>query len=103
MYKFFFKKFFDVITLLGSMKLPNIVSDINGCNKIIENNINGLVIKLKCVDAIYEAMTNITSDKSLFNKLRLNSRDSIKIKYEREVYWSLLLKEYEEFINENLA
>ena len=61
MYKFFFKKFFDVITLLGSMKLPNIVSDINGCNKIIENNINGLVIKLKCVDGIYDVMIKITS------------------------------------------
>ena len=89
--------------LLDTMSLPSIVSDINGCNKIIENNINGLVLKLKCVDAIYDAMIKITSDKSLFNKLRLNSRDSIKIKYEREVYWGLLLKEYEKRINKNLA
>jgi glycosyltransferase involved in cell wall biosynthesis len=86
----------------GAMKLPSIVSDINGCNEIIENNINGLVIKLKCVDAIYDAMIKITSDKSLFNKLRLNSRYSIKIKYEREVYWGLLLKEYESIINKDL-
>jgi hypothetical protein len=48
-------------------------------------------------------MIKITSDKSLFNKLRLNSRDSIKMKYEREVYWSLLLKEYKSLINKNLA
>ena len=83
-------------------KLLNKVSNINGCNEIIENNINRLVIKLKCVDAIYDAMIKITSDKLLFNKLRLNSRDSIKIKYEREVYWGLLLKEYESIINKNL-
>ena len=88
--------------LLDTMSLPSIVSDINGCNKIIENNINGLVLKLKCVDAIYDVMIKITSDKSLFNKLRSNSRDSIKIKYEREVYWGLLLKEYESIINKNL-
>jgi len=92
----------NVIMQAGAMKLPSIVSDINGCNEIIKNNINGLVIKLKCVDAIYDAMIKITSDKSLFNKLRLNSRDSIKIKYEREVYWGLLLKEYESIINKNL-
>ena len=92
----------NVVMQAGAMKLPSIVSDINGCNEIIENNINGLVIKLKCVDAIYDAMIKITSDKSLFNKLRLNSRDSIKIKYEREVYWGLLLKEYESIINKNL-
>ena len=84
------------------MRLPSIVSDINGCNEIIENNINGLVIKVKSVDAIYNAMIKITSDKPLFNKLRLNSRDKIRIKYEREVYWGLLLNEYESIINKNL-
>ena len=93
----------NVVMQAGAMKLPSIVSDINGCNEIIENNINGLVIKLKCVDAIYDAMIKITSDKSLFNKLRLNSRDIIKIKYEREVYWVLLLKEYEKLINKNFV
>ena len=93
----------NVVMQAGAMKLPSIVSDINGCNEIIENNINGLVIKLKCVDAIYDAMIKITYDKSLFNKLRLNSRDSIKMKYEREVYWSLLLKEYKSLINNNLV
>ncbi|MDC0086565.1 glycosyltransferase family 4 protein [Polaribacter sp.] len=92
----------NVVMQAGAMKLPSIVSDINGCNEIIENNINGLVIKVKSVDAIYNAMINLTSDKPLFNKLRLNSRDSIKIKYEREVYWGLLLKEYESIINKNL-
>jgi glycosyltransferase involved in cell wall biosynthesis len=92
----------NVVMQAGAMKLPSIVSDINGCNEIIENNINGFIIKLKSVDAIYDAMIKITSDKSLFNKLRLNSRDSIKIKYEREVYWGLLLKEYESIINKNL-
>ena len=102
MYKFFFKRFFDVI-MLDTMSLPSIVSDINGCNAIIKNNKNGLVLEVKSVFAIYDAMINLTSDKSLFNKLRLNFRDSIKIKYEREVYWGLLLKEYKSLINKNLA
>ena len=41
----------NVVMQAGAMKLPSIVSDINGCNEIIENNINGLVIKLKCVSS----------------------------------------------------
>jgi len=85
----------NVVLQAGAMGLPSIVSNINGCNEIIENNINGLVIKVKCIDAIYDAMIKITSDELLFNKLRLNSRDSIKIKYEREALWGMLLKEYE--------
>ena len=92
----------NVVMQAGAMKLPCIVSDINGCNEIIENNTNGLVIKVKSVNSIYNAMIKITSDKLLFNRLRLNSRDSIKIKYEREVYWGLLLKEYKYVLNKNL-
>jgi glycosyltransferase involved in cell wall biosynthesis len=88
----------NVVMQAGAMGLPSIVSDINGCNEIIENNINGLVIKVKSIHSIYDAIIKITSNKSLFNILRLNSRDSIKIKYEREVFWSLLLKEYENLI-----
>ena len=88
----------NVVLQAGAMGLPSIVSNINGCNEIIENNTNGLVIKVKCIDAIYDAMIKITSDKILFNKLRLNSRDSIKIKYEREALWGMLLNEYEDLI-----
>ena len=84
----------NVVMQSGAMGSPSIVSNINGCNEIIENNINGLVIKVKSINAIYDAMKKIISDKTLFNKLRLNSRKIIKMKYEREVYWNLLLREY---------
>ena len=93
----------NVVMQAGAMGLPSIVSDINGCNEIIENNVNGLVINVKSIHSIYDAMINLSSDELLFNKLRLNSRDSIKIKYERKVYWGLLLKEYEKLINTNLV
>lgn len=88
----------NVVMQAGAMGLPSIVSDINGCNEIIVNNINGLIIGVKSVQTIYDAMIKITSDKYLFNKLRLNSRDSIKIKYEREAFWGMLLNEYEDLI-----
>ena len=91
----------NVVMQAGAMRLPSIVSDINGCNEIIENNINGLVIKVKNVHTIYDAMINLTSDKLLFNKLRLNSRDRIRINYERISYWNLLLNEYENLIKKN--
>tara|TARA_B110000902_G_scaffold2428_1_gene2724 strand:+ start:224 stop:1393 length:1170 start_codon:yes stop_codon:yes gene_type:complete len=88
----------NVVMQAGAMGLPSIVSDINGCNEIIVNNINGLIIGVKSVQTIYDAMIKITSDKYLFNKLRLNSRDSIKIKYEREAFWGMLLNEYKDLI-----
>tara|TARA_B110000503_G_scaffold141639_1_gene235772 strand:- start:2169 stop:3344 length:1176 start_codon:yes stop_codon:yes gene_type:complete len=90
----------NVVMQAGAMGLPSIVSDINGCNEIIENNVNGLVIKVKSVHAIYDAMMKITSDKYLINKLRLNSRDYIKIKYRREAFWGMLLNEYDGLIKD---
>ena len=49
----------NVVMQSGAMGSPSIVSDINGCNEIIENNINGLVIKVKSINAIYDAMKKI--------------------------------------------
>ena len=84
----------NVVLQAGAMGLPSIVSDINGCNEIIVNNTNGLIIRVKSARAIYDAMIKITSDKHLFDKLSFNSRKSITLKYDRDVYWDLLLNEY---------
>jgi glycosyltransferase involved in cell wall biosynthesis len=84
----------NVVMQAGSMGLPSIVSNINGCNEIIQNNINGLVIKLKSVSAIYDAMLEMYTDKQLYNLIKENTRDIIKQRYERKLFWDLLLREY---------
>ena len=89
----------NVVMQAGAMGLPSIVSDINGCNEIIDNNVNGLIVKVKSINAVYKAMLKISSDKSIFNKLRSNSRSLIKIRYERQLFWDLLLNEYKKLIN----
>jgi glycosyltransferase involved in cell wall biosynthesis len=84
----------NVVMQAGSMGLPSIVSNINGCNEIIQNNINGLVIKIKSVSAIYDAMLEMYTDKQLYNLIKENTRDIIKQRYERKLFWDLLLREY---------
>ena len=89
----------NVVMQAGAMGLCSIVSNINGCNEIIENNENGLIIPVKNTKEILDAMLKICSDKNLFMKLKLNSRSLIKKKYERELFWISLLKEYNDLIN----
>jgi glycosyltransferase involved in cell wall biosynthesis len=89
----------NVVMQSGAMGLCSIVSNINGCNEIIENNKNGLIIPVKNTEEILDAMLKICSDKNLFMKLKLNSRSLIKKKYERELFWISLLKEYNDLIN----
>ena len=93
----------NVVMQAGAMKLPSIVSDINGCNEIIENNVNGIIITVKDTNAIYNSMKKIYYDKDLFKDVKSKSRNAIKKKYEREVYWGLLLNEYKSLIKKNLA
>ena len=49
----------NVVLQAGAMKLPCIVTNINGCNEIISHNENGIIIPVKDALALCEAMTNI--------------------------------------------
>ncbi len=85
----------NVVMQAGSMGLPAIVSDINGCNEIIVNNKNGLIIPVKDQQAISNAMGLMLSDMSLYTTLSANSRSRIVDFYEQKVVWDALLREYD--------
>ena len=84
----------NVVLQAGAMNLPAIVSNINGCNEIITHLENGLIVSVKEVKPLYESMILLIKNPSLCNSLSLNSRERIKLKYERAHFWNLLLKEY---------
>lgn len=86
----------NVVMQANAMGLPAIVTDINGCNEIIENDLNGLIIPVKSKDALKVAMENILKNVTLKNNLTQNARQLIQNKYEREQFWKILLKEYKE-------
>ena len=63
----------NVVMQAGAMNLPCIVSNINGCNEIIEHNINGLIIDVKSCETLFYAMKKIINDKDLLTSLKLNA------------------------------
>ncbi|MCF6307394.1 MAG: glycosyltransferase family 4 protein [Flavobacteriaceae bacterium] len=85
----------NVVLQAGAMGLPSIVTDINGCNEIIEQNTNGLIIPVKDKEALFNAMFLVLNEKQLTEKLKSNSRKSIVKRYQRQVVWDAILKEYE--------
>lgn len=89
----------NVVLQAGSMGLPSIVTDINGCNEIIDNKINGLIIIKKSVSAVYDAMLKMYNNEDLYNKLKSKSRNVIKNKFERKYFWDQLLIEYKSLMN----
>jgi glycosyltransferase involved in cell wall biosynthesis len=85
----------NVVMQAGAMGLPTIVSNINGCNEIVEDGKNGIIIPVKNVIAIEEAVFKIKNDKIFFNNLKKNSREMITSRYEQQLVWNAILAEYQ--------
>ena len=85
----------NVVMQAGAMELPSIVSNINGCNEIIVTKQNGLIIPVKDEKVLLEAMTTVMEDTALYQHLQDNARLMIVNRYEQNVVWRALLKEYQ--------
>ena len=84
----------NVVMQAGAMGLPTIVTDINGCTEIVEDGKNGIIIPVKNVVAIEEAVLKIKNDRAFFNNLKNNSREMITSRYEQQLVWKAILEEY---------
>lgn len=87
----------NVLMQAGAMDLPCIATNINGCNEIIKDNINGFLIPPKNIDALVKAMQKIM-DKKLIIKLSKNCRLMVKEKYDQKYFWKKLLIEYNNLV-----
>jgi glycosyltransferase involved in cell wall biosynthesis len=85
----------NVVMQSGAMGLYSIVSDINGCNEIVQEGVNGTIIPTKNAEALYMAMKQVLDKKDLLSKEKSTYRDMIKKRYERSFVWNELLKEYQ--------
>ena len=94
----------NVVMQAGAMGLPCIVTNINGCNEIIEDGTNGLIIPAKAgissspdenlTQALRHAMQQLSTNTPLYNHLQHNARPMICNRYEQKVVWEALLEEY---------
>ena len=91
----------NVVLQAGAMGLPCIVTDINGCNEIIENGNNGVIIPSRDSECLYQAMREFVSSPASVRKLAAAARPRIARKYDRQMLWKALRDVYQEQI-ENL-
>jgi len=88
----------NVVMQAGAMGLPSIVSNINGCNEIIQEGINGSIIPSKDRESLYTVMHKIISDEAWRKQLAGNARDIIVSHYEQKLVWDALLIEYKHLL-----
>ena len=86
----------NVVMQAGAMGLPSIVTDINGCNEIIINQKNGIIIPVKNTEELTKVML-LNSEK--YQALKKESRNMITSRYEQKVVWNEIMKEYNALLN----
>jgi len=91
----------NVVMEAGAMDLPCIVTDINGCNEIIEDGVNGLIIPPKNKEQLKEKMQLLLENSDLRNRLKQKARSMITSRYEQRMVWEALLKEYWQLESDN--
>ncbi|KDR51456.1 glycosyltransferase family 4 protein [Hoylesella loescheii] len=84
----------NVVMQAGSMKLPSIVTDINGCNEIVTDGINGKIIPPRDSEALLKMMENFLDDLTATNSMARNARTIIQSRYEQRQVWEALREEY---------
>jgi glycosyltransferase involved in cell wall biosynthesis len=80
------------------MGLPSIVSDINGCNEIVKNHVNGIIVAPKNTEQLKNAMASLLNNR---DTVQLNSgeiRKQIQDHYKRQVIWENILEEYNQLL-----
>ena len=84
----------NVVMQAGAMKVPSIVTNINGCNEIITEGENGLIIPVKDVQAIVISMEYFIKNPEIYQMMCVKSRQIIVDNYKHTYVWNELLKEY---------
>ena len=84
----------NVVMQAGAMGLAQIVTDINGCNEIIIDGRNGVIIPKQNEQALYDAMRKLATDKDLTTKMADSARELIASRYRQHEVWEATLKMY---------
>ena len=86
----------NAVLQAGAMSLPSIVTDINGCNEIISDGVNGLIIPVKNEKDLEVAMRKMIDEPENYKKMKNLSRPKVVERYSQQKIWEALLKEYQE-------
>lgn len=83
----------NVVIEAGAMRLPSIVTDINGSREIIIDGKNGVIIPPRDSEALYRAMRAFVTDNERTSEMAGNARSLIASRYE-QTYVRRCLKDF---------
>ena len=84
----------NVVIQAGAMGLAQIVTDINGCNEVVVDGRNGLIVPKQNEEALYEAMRRLATDRELTAQMAASAREMVATRFRQQDVWNELLKMY---------
>jgi undecaprenyl phosphate N,N'-diacetylbacillosamine 1-phosphate transferase len=84
----------NVVMQASCLEVPSIVSNINGCNEIVEHEKTGLIVSPKSAHELFQAMMRMASDPELRRTFARNARERVTKSFDRQFIWAELEKEY---------
>lgn len=84
----------------GAMGCALILSDINGCNEIVDPGKTGWLVPVKDTEALITVMMEARNNPEETNRLAMNIRTEITEKYDRLKMWHILLEKYKYYLKE---
>ncbi|HEA30495.1 MAG TPA: glycosyltransferase family 1 protein [Leeuwenhoekiella sp.] len=91
----------NVVLQAGAMGLASMVSNINGCNEIIEEGVNGKIIPVKDAPAIKKAIEYMIENPKETEQMKATARDIIVSRYDQKMVWEAILNEYRDLENQD--
>lgn len=88
----------NVVMQACCLQLPSIVSNINGCNEIIKDQVTGLIIPVKNADSVYQAMKFMTDNSESRRDFAARARKFVVENFDQQYLWNLLLAEYKKHV-----
>lgn len=82
------------------MEVPVIVSDIIGCNEIVEHKSNGLIIAPRSIEDLTEALIHVLKNPNDLKSMQKNARSSVVSRYSQAEVWQHTVELYSSFIEE---
>jgi glycosyltransferase involved in cell wall biosynthesis len=84
----------NVVMQAACLEIPSIVSDINGCNEIIEDKVSGLIVPPKNVHVLFDAMLMLAKEKDKRLLFGSKARQFVIDNFDQQHVWEEIYKEY---------
>lgn len=87
----------NVVLQAGAMGLNAIVSDINGCNEIVEDGETGFIVPRKNSELLQLAMEKVYVNHNQNQEMGRKAKELIQNKYNQKIIWNKILEEYQSY------